>query len=296
MIRCCARRTSRPADADPAGGGLHLRLEDARRETRLRNRAPAFRRRAPLRLPQPSGHGDRHDACSRCSAAGSIAALRTPGDNSRGRSRSRDSTADSIAACMPARQAGGPSTCSRRSTAGSIAATAGRCTGRSSRWCSLPSDGGLHCGWNWDTAAPTVRAETSAHVRSRSAWSSRHAARETRASTRRSRRAVSIGSLTVTRPAAFRKLAAVAVLTARLLPGTPGRSRQMCSGHRTIGRTGRTRRYRRRSSCPLAVLRCVRRPILQRTPPRTDQAPGDAPSRTRGAVKDERSWGEVSRG
>jgi hypothetical protein len=31
---------------------------------------------------------------------------------------------------------------------------------------------------------PSARAEASAHVRSRSAWSSRHAARETRASTR----------------------------------------------------------------------------------------------------------------
>jgi hypothetical protein len=48
---------------------------------------------------------------------------------------------------------------------------------------------------------PSARAETSAHVRSRSAWSSRHAARETRASTRRSRRAAAIRSLIVTRPA-----------------------------------------------------------------------------------------------
>ena len=48
---------------------------------------------------------------------------------------------------------------------------------------------------------PSARAEASAHVRSRSAWSSRHAARETRASTRRSRRAASIRSLIVTRPA-----------------------------------------------------------------------------------------------
>ena len=48
---------------------------------------------------------------------------------------------------------------------------------------------------------PSARAETSAHVRSRSAWSSRHAARETRVRTRRSRRAASIRSLIVTRPA-----------------------------------------------------------------------------------------------
>jgi len=48
---------------------------------------------------------------------------------------------------------------------------------------------------------PSARAETSAHVRSRSACSSRHAARETRASTRRSRRAAPIRSLIVTRPA-----------------------------------------------------------------------------------------------
>ena len=47
---------------------------------------------------------------------------------------------------------------------------------------------------------PSTRAETSAHVRSRSACSSRHAARETRVKTRRSRRAVSIRSLIVTRP------------------------------------------------------------------------------------------------
>ncbi len=48
---------------------------------------------------------------------------------------------------------------------------------------------------------PSARAETSAHVRSRPAWSSRHAARETRVRTRRSRRAAAIRSLIVTRPA-----------------------------------------------------------------------------------------------
>jgi hypothetical protein len=48
---------------------------------------------------------------------------------------------------------------------------------------------------------PSARAETSAYVRSRSACSSRHAAWETRASTRRSRRAAPIRSLIVTRPA-----------------------------------------------------------------------------------------------
>jgi hypothetical protein len=47
---------------------------------------------------------------------------------------------------------------------------------------------------------PSARAEASAHARSRPACSSRHAARQTRASTRRSRRAVSICSLIVTRP------------------------------------------------------------------------------------------------
>ncbi|HWM95814.1 MAG TPA: hypothetical protein VNO54_02055, partial [Streptosporangiaceae bacterium] len=40
--------------------------------------------------------------------------------------------------------------------------------------------------------APSARAEASAQARSRPACSSRHAARQTRASTRRSRRAVSI--------------------------------------------------------------------------------------------------------
>jgi len=43
--------------------------------------------------------------------------------------------------------------------------------------------------------APSARAEASAHARSRPACSSRHAARQTRASTRRSRRAVWICSL-----------------------------------------------------------------------------------------------------
>ncbi len=47
---------------------------------------------------------------------------------------------------------------------------------------------------------PSARAEASARARSRPACSSRHAARQTRASTRRSRRAVSIRSLIVTRP------------------------------------------------------------------------------------------------
>jgi hypothetical protein len=42
---------------------------------------------------------------------------------------------------------------------------------------------------------PSARAGTSAHVRSRSACSSRHAARETRVRTRRSRRPASIRSL-----------------------------------------------------------------------------------------------------
>ena len=48
--------------------------------------------------------------------------------------------------------------------------------------------------------APSARAEASAHARSRPACSSRHAARQTRASTRRSRRAVWICSLILTRP------------------------------------------------------------------------------------------------
>jgi len=48
--------------------------------------------------------------------------------------------------------------------------------------------------------APSARAEASAHARPRPACSSRHAARQTRASTRRSRRAASIRSLILTRP------------------------------------------------------------------------------------------------
>jgi hypothetical protein len=47
---------------------------------------------------------------------------------------------------------------------------------------------------------PSARAETSAHIRSRSACSSSHPARETRVRTRRSRRPASIRSLIVTRP------------------------------------------------------------------------------------------------
>ena len=71
-----------------------------------------------------------------------------------------------------------------------------------------------------DTDTPS-RAEASAHVRSRPACSSRHAARETRAITRRSRRPATIRSLPShsRQPArVFRKLDAVAVLTTRLLP------------------------------------------------------------------------------
>lgn len=74
-------------------------------------------------------------------------------------------------------------------------------------WGGLPWSGWLdfdkaHCG-NLIPATPGIyrfraRAETSSHVRSRSAWSSRHAARETRASTRRSRGAATIRSLIVT--------------------------------------------------------------------------------------------------
>ena len=48
--------------------------------------------------------------------------------------------------------------------------------------------------------APSARAEAGARARSRPACSSRHAARQTRASTRRSRRAVWICSLILTRP------------------------------------------------------------------------------------------------
>ena len=48
--------------------------------------------------------------------------------------------------------------------------------------------------------SPGAGLRPSAHARSRPACSSRHAARQTRASTRRSRRAVSICSLIVTRP------------------------------------------------------------------------------------------------
>jgi hypothetical protein len=68
---------------------------------------------------------------------------------------------------------------------------------------------------------PSARAETSAHVRSRSAWSSRHAARESprqypplppgRCDSLADRHPPGL-------PAALRKLDAVAVLTARLLP------------------------------------------------------------------------------
>ncbi len=68
---------------------------------------------------------------------------------------------------------------------------------------------------------PSARAETSAHTRSRSACSSRHPARETRVRTRRSRRPrldpLADRHLAIL-AGAFRKLDAVAVLTARLLP------------------------------------------------------------------------------
>jgi hypothetical protein len=70
---------------------------------------------------------------------------------------------------------------------------------------------------------PSARAEASAHVRSRSAWSSRHAARETR-----QHPPLPPGRLdpltdrhSPSLPAAFRKLDAVAVLMARLLPALP---------------------------------------------------------------------------
>ena len=64
------------------------------------------------------------------------------------------------------------------------------------RWIVLTS----HAPARVRIGAPPARAEASAHARSRPACSSRHAARQTRASTRRSRRAVSICSLSLTRP------------------------------------------------------------------------------------------------
>ena len=70
----------------------------------------------------------------------------------------------------------------------------------------FPEFGGMFMVANWAVltshaparvriGTPSARAEASAHARSRPACSSRHAARQTRASTRRSRRAVSICSL-----------------------------------------------------------------------------------------------------
>ena len=68
---------------------------------------------------------------------------------------------------------------------------------------------------------PPARAEASAHARSRPACSSRHAARQTRASTRRSRRPrldLLADRHPPIAPAAFRKLDAAAVLTGPSLP------------------------------------------------------------------------------
>ena len=104
----------------------------------------------------------------------------------------------------------------------SAASSASRSAAATS-WCTRDGDS--------PSAAARVRIETprpepgtSAHVRSRPACPSRHAARDTRARTRRSRRPSSIRSPIVTRPtlpAAFRKLDAVAVLTDPLLPVLP---------------------------------------------------------------------------
>lgn len=67
---------------------------------------------------------------------------------------------------------------------------------------------------------PASRADASAQSRSRSALCRRHAARATRVSTRRSRRHVSMRSLTATPPVStvFRKLNDLSVLVVRLLP------------------------------------------------------------------------------
>jgi len=66
-------------------------------------------------------------------------------------------------------------------------------------WCTR-EDESLTAAASVRMDTPSARADASAQLRSRSACSSRHAARETRASTRRSRRAASICSLIVTRP------------------------------------------------------------------------------------------------
>ena len=71
---------------------------------------------------------------------------------------------------------------------------------------------------------PSARAEASAQLRSRSACSRRHPARDTRSSTRRSRRQAAIRSVIVTLtpcpclPAMFSKLDGLTPFLAPLLP------------------------------------------------------------------------------
>lgn len=120
-------------------------------------------------------------------------------------------------------------------------------------------------------ALPRRRAEASAHARSRPACSSRHAARQTRASTRRSRRAVSICSL-IGGPAQR------AGSPARAASGAfSARVRHCASG--PIGLPARhqgsfsSARVARRTLTPPGT---VRREAPARSPARAQPAPGSA--------------------
>ncbi len=89
---------------------------------------------------------------------------------------------------------------------------------------------------------PSARAKTSARLRSRSACSRRHAARDTRSSTRRCRRQAAIRSVIVTltpRPcqAVFSKLDGLTRFPAPLLPAPPGCEAGRAGGQADLSRS-----------------------------------------------------------
>jgi len=135
--------------------------------------------------PRPLARHCQHDDID--AAAGELGASGRRGDRGPSRSASSSLPGSSGAGQPPARSSPSAAITASRAASATI-------------WCTREGESPIAVA-RVRIEIPSARAETIARVRSRSACSSRHAARETRASTRRSRRAAAIRSLIVTRPA-----------------------------------------------------------------------------------------------
>jgi hypothetical protein len=187
-IPCGRRRPGTPGPARPAAGGVPR----AGRE-----------HRGGVQVLDPPGPGDGDDGPvrpvsgrRRLTAGGQLSAPMCASQLTSSDSRSAMLSRPSSSASSPESGSSGAGQPAARSSPSAAPRTSRSASATS--WCTREDDSPAAAA-NLRIEIPLAWAETSAHVHSRSAYSSRHAARETRVRTRRSRRPASIRSLIVTR-------------------------------------------------------------------------------------------------